>query len=764
MITYFINNTFIFILKTMNENFEIDIKNFFSALPRNNSYFDILVSSPSPVQKRTLGRLIIISKLDSKIQTKNLVNIINENIRSNYYSNLNANVEFAIESTLIDFNKKIADIEKIEKIKDFSDSFSSIILIIRGNDIYFTQHGDTDVFLVNKGKIVNIGDENKTSNSERIFSDIVIGKIYKNNILLFGTKSLFNYVSVDKIASHVQNSNIDNTIEFIEKSLDAKGEVSDSLGIVILGQDKAIDIEDDSIYSKNNNEEENNIVEKIESSTEQVIDKIIDDKDNMLTNVSPFIDKSMSTLGKFKNKINNSITTLSNNETIKGFGIKIKNGLKTALIKLGRFIKTNLKYGVIKTADAVKKLPKTTVKKAKIIEDDIKKEPIKVKLNKSINKSKSWFENLESSKKVLFISLVGLIFVLIFILRIYQINKAAKTENSEYQSSVESIKSLHNEASSALMYNNVSKAQDLISEAEYLIDKLKTDSNTRKQTKDELLVENKNILNKVFKITEITNPTILNDFSSIQSENQININKILKIKDKFFAFDYNNKAIYSFSKNGIDKLNVTTSDIGTFVACNNISTEDNNILIVDSNKKLYKFDGAKITSIDIGDKLKNYNISDISSYQSNIYLIDKTAGKVLSIRKTNNKYGTPASWLKDQFDFENFSSISIDGYIYLSDSNGNIKKYLRGYEKTFKLDEINPKLDNVYKIYTDEDTDYIYILDKSQNRLIIFNKNTLSLFGQYTSSEFNNLEDFMIDAKNNKVYLLNNTKVFEVTL
>ncbi|HPO10980.1 MAG TPA: hypothetical protein PLM63_00110 [bacterium] len=743
----------------MSENFEVEIKSYFNSILRNNSYVDILISSPSPVQRRTLGRLIIISKLDSKIQTKNLVNIINENIRSNYYANLNANIEFAIESTLIDFNNKIEDIEKIEKIKNFASSFSSIIIIVKDNDIYFTQYGATDVLLINKGKIINIGEENKNNNGDRIFSDIVIGKIYKNNILLFGTKSLFNYVSIDKIANHLQNSNIENTIEFIEKSLDAKGEISDGVGIVIIGQNKTIKAEEQ--YTQPSIEEKPNVIlEKIETQIEKTTLQIVD-KEEITNNISPALNKGTDAFNRFKNKINNHITNLSNNENLNEVGIKIKHSLKIGFTKLGNFIKVNSKIGAKKLTNLIKNLPNTTIKKAKIVKEDIKQEPIDIKINKKINKSKNWFKDLEPSKRVLLISLIILVIVLIFILRIYQINKATKAEANEYQASIEAIKSLQNEASSAIIYNNVSKAQDLISEADYLINQLKTDSKTRKDTQNQLLVENKNILNKVFKITDITNPTLLNDFSSIQDQGQVNINKILKLNDKLFAFDYQNKSIYSFSKDGIEKLNIQ-SDIGTILACNNVTTENNNILIVDSNKKLYVFDGTKIINIDMGDKLKNYNIDDISSYDSNIYLVDKTNGKVLSIRKTNNKYGTPVSWLKDQFDFNTYSSISIDGYIYLANSGGIIKKYLKGYEKTFNLDTINPKLDHIDKIYTDENIDKIYILDKSQNRLLIFNKNNVSLVAQYKSTEFDNLQDFIIDTKNNKAYLLNGTKVFEV--
>ena len=271
----------------MSENFEIDIKNLFINLPKSASYFDILISSPSPVQKRTLGKLIVATKIDSAIQTKNLTNIINENIRSNYYSNINANVEFSIESTLIDFNKKIKEIEKIEKIDDFAKSFSSIVIIIKNNDIYFTQHGKMDALLIHKDKIININDEK--SESDNTFSDIVIGKIYKNTTLLFSSKNLFDYISIDKIKNHIENSNIENTNEFIKKSLDAKEDIEDSLGYILVGENKDIE-------------------EEVEIFNEE--DIINDKKDEIVSNIVPKINTGIEILTKIKNQTKNLFVKL----------------------------------------------------------------------------------------------------------------------------------------------------------------------------------------------------------------------------------------------------------------------------------------------------------------------------------------------------------------------------------------------------------------------------------------------------------------------
>lgn len=743
----------------MSENLEISVKSFHINSHDKNSFVDVLVSSPSPVQKRTLGKLVIITQINSEIQTKNLVNIINENIRSNYYSNINANIEFSLESTLNDFNKKIKEIEKIEKIKDLKSKLSTCVIAIKDNSVYFTQHGDISSLLLHKSKIINIIEENLIEeDTEKIFSDIVIGKITKGSTLLFSTNSLFDYTEQEKILNHLENSNIENTTEFIKKSLDAKEEISYGIGFVLIGEKKSLD--------------EEIVNEDDEMSSE--------DKNNIEQNIIPQLTNNLNKpLGFFKDAssfISSKVKSLSENKKLNDFIKDTKKNSKDAITKISEKSKENIKKskeGMFKKLGAfftsIPSTINTAVEKAKVINDKIKKETFKERVERYWTNTKSWYKELTLAKKIVFASMLAIIFISFFSYRIWDTSKNIKIAENEYQESLQIIKSTQNEATSSLLYNNVPKAKELISNAEYLISNLKIDSKTRQDNKAKLEEENKNILNKVYKIINITNPTVLSDLSSTDPTIATNINKILFIKNSLYAFDYQNKGFYSIDSTSKSTAKINTNaDFKDIKAINTVSSEDNNALFIDSSNNIYTFDGITVSKIELKEnfqtELNKYSISDINSYSSTLYLMDEAKQDILTIKKGTKEYGNVYSWLKSSWDFKGVTSMTIDGYIYTAKSNGLVEKFYRGYNRAFSLDEISPKLQNIVRIYTDENSDNIYILDAQEKRFVIFNKNTGALVGQYISTSFDKLKDFYVDTKANKAYILNDNKIFEISL
>lgn len=738
----------------MTENLEISVKSFHINSHDKNSFVDVLVSSPSPVQKRTLGKLVIITQINSEIQTKNLVNIINENIRSNYYSNINANIEFSLETTLADFNKKIKEIEKIEKIKDLKSKLSTCVIVIKDNSVYFTQHGDISSLLLHKSKIINVIEENAIKDdSEKIFSDIVIGKITTGSTLLFATNSLFDYTESEKISNHLENSNIENTVEFVKKSLDAKEEVSYGIGMVLIGEKKIV--EEEIVYEDDNNEEDYSV-------------------SSILPQIPDGLNKPLGFFKDVSNFISSKIKSISESKKLNDFIAETKKNSKEAINKISEKGKSNIKESgnniAKKTKNIVSSIPSkinTAIESAKKINEEIKKESFKERMIRYSGNIKNWYKELNIAKKIAFISLISIIFISIFSYRIWQSSQNAKLEESQYQESFQAIKSIQNEASSSLIYNNIPKAKELISNADYLISNLKIDSKTRQENKVQLEKENKNILNKVYKIINITNPTILSDISSLNAN--ANINKVISISGNTYAFDYKNKSIYK-----IDTTNKTTSEIkkdiefGEIRTVNTVSSENGNAIFIDSNNYLYTFDGTKITKIELAEKfqkeLNKYSISEIDSYSQTLYLLDKEKQDVLIIKKGTKEYGNVYSWLKSSWDFKDSTSMTIDGYIYVSKSSGLIEKFYRGYNRTFNLDEVSPKLQNVTKIYTNENTDNMYVLDNTGKRFLVFNKNTGALIGQYLSDNFNNLKDFYLNSKADKAYILNDNKILEISL
>ena len=477
----------------MSENLEISVKSFHINSHDKNSFVDVLISSPSPVQKRTLGKLVIITQINSEIQTKNLINIINENIRSNYYSNINANIEFSLESTLSDFNKKIKEIEKIEKIKDLKSKLSTCVIIIKDNSVYFTQHGDISSLLLHKTKIINIVEDNVVEdNPEKIFSNIIIGKITKGSTLLFSTNSLFDYTEQEKISNHLENSNIENTTEFIRKSLDAKEDISYGIGCVLIGEKKILEEEianedDDVSYEDRNNMEQN------------IIPQLIGN-----------INKPLGFFKDFSNFVSSKMKSLSENKKLNDFINSTKKNSKEAITIISEKSKENIKKGGESISKKMKvfftSIPstvKTAIEKTKKINEEIAKETPKERFARYENNIKTWYKELTLAKKIVFVSIIVVIFSSLITYRIWQQNEKAKIAENEYQDSLNYIKSIQNESTSSLLYNNIPKAKELISNAEYLISNLKTDSETRQENKLKLEEENKNILNKVYKI--ITN-------------------------------------------------------------------------------------------------------------------------------------------------------------------------------------------------------------------------------------------------------------------
>ena len=112
---------------------------------------------------------------------------------------------------------------------------------------------------------------------------------------------------------------------------------------------------------------------------------------------------------------------------------------------------------------------------------------------------------------------------------------------------------------------------------------------------------------------------------------------------------------------------------------------------------------------------------------------------------------------------KNAQSITIDGSIYVLNSEGLIVRYFKGA----KVEEIRPKLEKPIagenKIFTGIDFKNLYIADSQNKRLIVLNKNG-SIVNQYVNDEIANLRDFWVTANEKEVYLLCEKKVYKLEL
>ena len=105
--------------------------------------------------------------------------------------------------------------------------------------------------------------------------------------------------------------------------------------------------------------------------------------------------------------------------------------------------------------------------------------------------------------------------------------------------------------------------------------------------------------------------------------------------------------------------------------------------------------------------------------------------------------------------------MAIDENVYLI-NNSEIIKLFKGEKQEFNLEKTSASfIPN--SIFTDSETEDLYVLDKENGRIIKFGKDG-NLIGQYFHEDIKNAIDFTIDEKNNKAYLINSEELTSFNL
>ncbi|MBI3984906.1 MAG: hypothetical protein HY344_03105 [Candidatus Levybacteria bacterium] len=202
-------------------------------------------------------------------------------------------------------------------------------------------------------------------------------------------------------------------------------------------------------------------------------------------------------------------------------------------------------------------------------------------------------------------------------------------------------------------------------------------------------------------------------------------------------------------------------------------TKENALDATYDGKNTYLVDASKLSSIANGQTssktlFENDNdwktIGGMAVYNTNLYVLEKDENQILKFVNTGSQYQKsnyfPASVTPD---FGNAVSVAIDNNVYVLFNDGNVVKYFKGQAQDFSLKGLDKPLANPTKIYANPDFDNIYILDKGNSRVVVFDK-TGSFKAQYLSGVVKNAKDFEVLETDKKIFVLNNGKIYQIDL
>lgn len=187
-------------------------------------------------------------------------------------------------------------------------------------------------------------------------------------------------------------------------------------------------------------------------------------------------------------------------------------------------------------------------------------------------------------------------------------------------------------------------------------------------------------------------------------------------------------------------------------------------IFIAAKNKIFVFDLAKEKIIQEIKENDWGKIVDLSGFGNNAYFLDKEKGQIWKYRGIQKGLAARSSYLKTKEDLNQAISLTIDGSVWVLDSQGNIMKFVRGKRDFFNLLGLDKPFNEPIKIYGGKDVDNLYVLDRKNTRVVIIDKKTGEYQAQYIWPGIAGISDLAVFENERKILLLAGNRIYQIEI
>lgn len=370
------------------------------------------------------------------------------------------------------------------------------------------------------------------------------------------------------------------------------------------------------------------------------------------------------------------------------------------------------------------------------------------------------------SKTILFASLL-LLFLFTQSAMLSARRNFSRERERTWKALADEISGTRDEIESNLLYGDDERAKILLGEAAAKINILAKDSRKHEEEIKKLRALLDGTAMRVRKIIIVDNPGTLATLG--EAENFV---ALLTYGSGFIA-GRNDGVLLEINRE--TKLTAPLPQPETKNNFTLFSGEDSSLLAVSFDIASLFSSGAWVT---LGLERNNREgANDISLYGGKLYILDQAKDAIWKYNKTELGWNGESQWLKDPYELESITSMTIDNSLFMLDDSGRIRKFFRGREQEYNTAVLLPAFGapsasmagsepapvNIKpgKIRTTPGAQYLYVTDPSGKRLIVWKKNG-ELAAQYVSPKFDDIKDVAFDEKRKEIYLLNGNAIYSI--
>lgn len=749
----------------------------------------VFLSEPKPDEEKKLGRLFAIVEIDSKNRVnKEIIDLMIHDINRYYYGAQSYEIEAGFENALQKTNRRLQ--EMIGEVgEEWLKQLTALIGVQKNNEIVFANVGKAIALMSHNNSIIDILDTAKAKAQDvspvKIFSNIVTGEVTEGARILFATETILDYLSKEKIrrvlAEHdgkkvsnvfyellEQNANDVNLVSLI---LEHQTEIPAEVEVAPATPKKRVkkvpkELVGDSMEDLQSRQEDTE--ELLSSSLWPSVKKHMREKANDRTeekNVAEqYNDEILSGPGSLHpqaQKRNGDWKSIARNSALVGAAAAKKGILSAKNASVATYKKLRSKPTGVAGIGEKKKTAALDQQPANTATKRVNTSGVEKTLARALTPLVKWVRALTLIQKIFFA--LAIIVLIIFAQAVIDRDDSQETqaEETSHAQTISEIDLKINEGKAAVLFNK-DEAEKLLNEASDLLATIPQDSKSYQDRGAELERVIQDEINRINKVTELFDTKSVVDFSSIVDS--IDVKKMVLLGGTVYGFDASNGSIYrGNTENGETTVALSDAESRAVVSATKASPGTALLAKEGNALSLYNPIEEKVTELDLPDDGVKITPIDVAVFGTRLYVLDPTNNQIYRYDEVSGGYSSASEWIADDVNVETAVSLAIDANVYVLKQNGTVVKMAGGFQEEFELESLEPAIESAEKISTDENSDFLYILDSANQRVVVFDKEG-AVVNQYTSESFTNIRDMSVDEEEKKLFILNGTQVIAVDM
>ena len=646
-------------------------------------------------------------------------------------------IEVIFEDIIERYNDALCDLAR-RKILIWDENFNALIGLVDKNELALSQTGNVSGYLFRNNKISALLDNSTESRSHplKTFSSIMTGKLIENDKIVVASASFFNLISLDRIRNIFSTNPIRNSIEIIAKNFRLE---KSSVNAVFLEIDSISADEDERPEKLFLDQKVETFHSMVFSSIKLMTKGFLNIAKKHLPIIARSIKRKVSSAYTLAlpgvKRISQGLSAKSHSLAIKKFGNQNFSGFN------GRIKYNNIQIKDFSNLKAGFRFTELIISQAKNV---------------------LRFSMTKENRKYLYG--IGIILLTVFVLSNIGSKNKEKTEVKKSEQivlSYDQANELFGEAKE-IYASNKKAAIPKFQEALGLAEQAKESPNLREKS-IVLIQQIRDLLDKEIKATRIDE-----GYSPLAFDQSITA--ITLVGSEIYGVNNGGKLYLFDTRDNESKLISGLNDEDGKPIALASSESLNKIYILTDKQKLAVYDIASgtINTLNAPDTQENWGTAtQIAVFSSNLYLLDASSNMIWKHTEKDGVFLKASPYFNNkQISVKNAKSLAVDGSIYTILDNGAIMRLAQNtLDKEFTIKSIpapDDKITTPSKIFTNEDTNELYILDSSLNRIVKADKSG-TFASQYLFDKIK-IDDFVINSKIQKIWIISNGMIYSLNL